>query len=60
MSSRVAAAGSPGPPARDAGAADGVAAGMSSARVRCHVVTPLPVSTPRPRGNASARACRAA
>ena len=41
MSSRVAAAGSPGAPARDAGAAGGVAAGIRSARARRHVVTPF-------------------
>ena len=30
------------------------------ARARRHAVTPLPVSTPSPSGNALARACRAA
>ena len=43
---------------RGAGRAGGAAA--RPARARRQAVTPLPVSTPRPSGNASARACRAA
>ena len=38
----------------------GAAAGVRRARARRQAVTPLPVSTPSPSGNALARACRAA
>ena len=55
-----------GSPAARAGAEPGsrpAGAGCGTARLagaRCQAVTPLPASTPRPGGNASARACRAA
>src|SRR5260370_39974878 len=65
MSSAVSAAGGAGlSPGRvrsaGGGRRAGGAAGARPVMALRHAVTPLPVSTPRPSGNASARACRAA